>query len=98
MLAVLAERPCVSRLAGVAGLEHGISWIGARSSESKCGPLDCQTVVQVRNGCAAIAQAPNGSWGWGYGGSRAAAQHQATSATPGRGARVLSWVCTTGHH
>lgn len=61
----------------------------------KCGASDCQEIVRVANGCAAVAQAPNRAWGWGYGASRAAAEGAAISGTPGRGARVLQWLCTT---
>lgn len=63
----------------------------------KCNARDCQAVVNVTNGCAAVAQARNRAWGWGYAASRAAAQNQAIAGTPGAGARILGWACTTGH-
>lgn len=69
---------------------------GARSAAvDKCSAGDCQAVVWASNGCVAVAQAPNLAWGWAYGPSRSAAENQAVSATPGDGARVLAWACTT---
>ena len=64
---------------------------------SKCGAHDCQAVVAVSNGCAAVAQSSNRSWGWAYAGSPSAAQGRAVTAAPGGRARVIKWVCTSGH-
>jgi len=63
---------------------------------SKCRASDCQTVVAVANGCAAVAQASNRAWGWAYAGSPSAAQSRAVSAAAGSRARVIKWVCTRG--
>jgi hypothetical protein len=60
----------------------------------ECGASDCTAVVRVTNGCAAVAQAPNLAWGWAYAASRGEAERAAVRATPGRGARVLTWTCT----
>jgi uncharacterized protein DUF4189 len=59
-----------------------------------CDAGDCQEAVRVTNGCAAVAQASNLAWGWAYAGSLDEAKRAAVRATPGRGARVLSHVCT----
>ncbi|GAA5165632.1 hypothetical protein GCM10023321_55880 [Pseudonocardia eucalypti] len=61
---------------------------------SQCGASDCQAVVRVTNGCAAVAQARNRAWGWAYAGSADRAASLARSAAPGPGARVIKWVCT----
>ncbi|MBV9312174.1 MAG: DUF4189 domain-containing protein [Pseudonocardia sp.] len=63
---------------------------------SQCSAADCQAVVWVTNGCAAVARAPN-AWGWGYASSLTSAEYEAVSHTPGPGAQVLAWVCTSGH-
>jgi hypothetical protein len=78
-------------------LDHPTAGNAVSAAVRKCGARDCQEIVRVANGCAAVAQAPNRAWGWGYGASRASAERAAISGTPGRGARVLQWICTTGH-
>lgn len=67
------------------------------SAVNKCGAHDCQVVVVVANGCAAVAQASNRSWGWSYARSPSDAQARAVAAAPGGRARVIKWVCTSGH-
>ena len=67
---------------------------GARN---KCSRSDCRTVVVVANGCAALAQAQNRAIGWAWAASPTDAQRRAVNATRGRGARVVGWMCTTGH-
>ncbi|MEJ3652654.1 DUF4189 domain-containing protein [Actinomycetes bacterium KLBMP 9759] len=79
----------------------GYSWDHANASSAsstavnKCNAGDCQTVVQVRNGCAAVAQATNRAWGWGYATTVEGAKQKAIAGAPGKGARVIGWVCTT---
>lgn len=65
-----------------------------RAAVAKCGTSDCQAVVVVANGCAAVAQARNRAWGWAYAASPASATSRAVSATPGPGARGLGWACS----
>jgi hypothetical protein len=77
--------------------DHPNDSAAARAAVNSCNASDCQAVVRVANGCAAVAQAPNLAWGWGYGASRRAAEQQAIAGTPGSGARIVTWVCTTGH-
>lgn len=77
--------------------DHPTASAAARSAVRKCGASDCQTLVTVANGCAALAQAPNRSLGWAYAASPRAAKRSAIRHTPARGARVLGWICTTGH-
>jgi hypothetical protein len=77
--------------------DHPTAGSAVSAAVKGCRAADCQEVVRVANGCAAVAQAPNRAWGWGYGPSRATAERAAISGTPGRGARVLQWLCTTGH-
>lgn len=69
----------------------------ASAAESKCGASDCQEVVRVTNGCAAVAQAPNLAWGWAYGASLEEAKRGAVRGTPGSGAEVLAYACTGAH-
>jgi Domain of unknown function (DUF4189) len=66
----------------------------ASAAEDECGAGDCQEVVRVTNGCAAVAQASNLAWGWAYGASLSEAKRAAVNATPGRGAEVLAYACT----
>jgi Domain of unknown function (DUF4189) len=73
---------------------HPSATSAADAAVDKCNARGCQTVVRVSNGCAAVAQAPNRAWGWAYAASRAAAEQAAVRGTPGKGARVLGWVCT----
>lgn len=68
-----------------------------RAAAQKCGARDCRAIVEVANGCAALAQASNYALGWSYGGSRADAENRAIRATPGRHAHVVGWVCTANH-
>ena len=62
-----------------------------------CNARGCQAAVQVMNGCAAVAQAKNRAWGWAYAASLEAAKRAAVRETPGKGARVLAYVCTGAH-
>jgi hypothetical protein len=66
----------------------------ANAAENECGASDCQEVVRVTNGCAAVAQAPNLAWGWAYAASLGEAKREVVNATPGRGAEVLAYACT----
>ncbi|HTF49901.1 MAG TPA: DUF4189 domain-containing protein [Pseudonocardia sp.] len=77
--------------------DHPTRSSAERGAVSRCRASDCQTVVVVANGCAAVAQASNRSWGWAYAGSPSSAQSRAVSAAPGGRARVIKWVCTRGH-
>lgn len=67
------------------------------AAKNRCGAPDCQEVVRVSNGCAAVAQARNLAWGWAYAASLKGAKRAAVRATPGRGARVLAYACS-GYH
>jgi serine/threonine-protein kinase len=62
-----------------------------------CRVRDCQVVVSVDHGCAALAQARNRALGWAWSGSLADAKNRAAGATRSRNARILTAVCTTGH-
>lgn len=66
----------------------------SRAAVGQCGSGNCQTVVQVTNGCASVAQASDLSWGWGYGVDRTSADDAAVAYTPGAHAHVLGWVCS----
>jgi Domain of unknown function (DUF4189) len=69
----------------------------AGAAEDECGAGDCQEVVRVTNGCAAVAQASNLAWGWAYAVTREDAEREAVRATPGSGARVLAYACSGVH-
>lgn len=77
--------------------DHPTAGAAARAAVRECGRSDCQTLVTVANGCAALAQAPNRALGWAYGAALRDARRSAVRATPARGARAIGWVCTTGH-
>jgi Domain of unknown function (DUF4189) len=74
--------------------DHPSAASASNAAVDTCDARDCQEVVRVSNGCAAVAQASNRAWGWSYAASRAAAEQGALRATAGDGARVLGWVCT----
>ncbi len=78
-------------------IDYGTAASAERAAVNACGVSDCKAVVNFANGCGAVAQAPDLSWGWGYGPSRAEAQYQAIAGAPGYGAQILAWACTTGH-
>jgi hypothetical protein len=69
----------------------------AQAATSRCGVRDCQALVEVADGCASMAQASNGALGWAYGVSRSASDGTALRYAHGSHARVIAWVCTTGH-
>ncbi|GAA0944790.1 DUF4189 domain-containing protein [Pseudonocardia zijingensis] len=66
----------------------------ASAAVDGCDARDCQEVVRVTNGCAAVAQASNRAWGWAYAASRAEAEREAKRSAPGKGARVIAYTCT----
>jgi hypothetical protein len=69
----------------------------SEAAEDQCGASDCQEVVRVTNGCAAVAQARNRAWGWAYAASIEEAEQEAVRSTPGHGAQVLGYACTGAH-
>jgi len=80
---------------------YAIDYSSAAAAEAaaveKCSAADCQAVVTFANACGAVAQAPDLSWGWGWGPSLSLAESQAIAGTPGNGAHIVNWACTTGH-
>jgi hypothetical protein len=89
----------ISRQTGKTGYSYNYSSAAAAEARavSECGVADCQTVVWFANGCGAVAQATDLSWGWGWGSSLSTAESYALAGTSGNGARIVSWACTTGH-
>ncbi|MEB3337148.1 MAG: DUF4189 domain-containing protein [Leptolyngbyaceae bacterium] len=65
--------------------------------ESNAGTGDCEVLVWFKNGCGALATAPDGAYGSGWAGNRTGAEDQAISSCSqyARGCRVKRWVCTT---
>jgi hypothetical protein len=80
----------------------GSSWNYGCADEAKnaavgyCGQADCQTATWVGNGCAALANANNGAWGWSWSGDQGTADYQALSACMqrGGGCRVVAQLCS----
>lgn len=66
-----------------------------RAAISYCGYNDCQVVVSVRNGCAALA-ASSTYYGYGAAPNLYSAQ-QAALYYAGSGSQLYSWFCTSGH-
>ena len=89
----------VSVSTGNVGYSYDYESVGEAESAAiaKCGAGDCQSLVWVANGCAAVAQAPNLEWGSGYGASRADAEAAAIAGTAGYNAEIIAWTCTSGH-
>jgi len=78
----------------------GVSWnypsataAGTRARR-ECAAADCQVVVEVSNGCAALAQADNRALGWAARATLAAAETAAKRATRGAHPRIVAWVCS----
>lgn len=72
----------------------------ARSSYAYCGFYDCQEVVWVQSGCAAVASASNGAnMSWSYHTDRWYSQQAALSqcrahAAYGQPCELRAWVCS----
>jgi hypothetical protein len=77
--------------------EYPSASAASSAAVEECGARDCQEVVRVTNGCAAVAQAENLAWGWAYAASLEEAKRAAVRGAPGEGPRVLAWVCSGAH-
>ena len=64
----------------------------------RCGAYDCNVKVWVRNGCASLARATNGTLGWSWSTSLSIAQSQSLyeCSLRGHSCGVLAWACTSG--
>lgn len=80
---------------GHVGLAAGYATEDAanKAAKKKCDRSDCQFVIAVKNGCSALAQAPNGNVGWGGSRSRKAADQKAISETGNSKARLVGDAC-----
>ncbi len=78
-------------------IDYSSATAAAAAAVNTCGAADCTWVVYFANGCGAVAQAPDRSWGWSWGSSLSIAESQAIAGTPSYGARIVNWACTTGH-
>ncbi|MGH3869846.1 MAG: DUF4189 domain-containing protein [Pseudonocardiaceae bacterium] len=78
-------------------IDYGSAADATNAAVNACGAYDCRWVVYFVNGCGAVAQARDLSWGWARGGSLYTAESRAIANTPGYGARIVNWACTTGH-
>jgi hypothetical protein len=60
------------------------------------GGTDCQILVWFRNACGAMATAPSGAYGSGWGTTTGLAEAAAldTCEQSGNGCKVKRWVCT----
>ena len=58
---------------------------------------DCRVAIYFYNACGAVARAPDGSWGSGWGSSRRRAESEAldSCSNHGDGCRVIRWACTS---
>ncbi len=89
-----------SSTAGLGGFAWGESSIDAASAAalSHCAAADCQPVVWVSNGCAALSTSPGDTrLGWAYADTkqRALAQaNRACRASGGVGCTPRGWVCS----
>ena len=63
--------------------------------QNECG-WDCDTVRTFYNTCGAMASGSNGSWGFGWGGSRAIAEGNALDYCYqyGNNCQVRVWACS----
>ena len=66
-------------------------------ARSQCGSTDCAVKVWFKNACGALAVGQNGGLGWGWSGSRGAAESTALNECQSRtgGCSIKSWACTT---
>ncbi|KST61880.1 hypothetical protein BC008_07350 [Mastigocoleus testarum BC008] len=68
-----------------------------RECENGSGYGDCKVLIWFRNACGALAKAPSGAYGSGWGADRSTAERYAieTCNQHGQKCRVVRWVCTT---
>lgn len=78
-------------------IDYSSAAAAATAAVNTCGAADCRWVVYFANGCGAVAQASDRSWGWGWGSALSTAESKAIAGAPGYGARIVNWACTTGH-
>jgi hypothetical protein len=67
-----------------------------QSAIGYCGVADCETIVWVENGCAAIAAGDGGKYGWAWGDERGLASYRALQRCGGVTAscRIVGWTCS----
>jgi serine/threonine-protein kinase len=68
-----------------------------RRALSECGSRSCRVAVWFQRACGALAVAPLGGWGSGWGGTRAAAERAAVRTCQdfgNAGCRIQVWACT----
>lgn len=68
-----------------------------RECENYSGGGDCTVLIWFQNACGALATAPSGAYGSGWGYDRSTAEQYAldTCGQYGRNCRITRWVCTT---
>jgi len=80
-----------------ASYNYATKTAGNRAAVKRCGSGDCQVVVSVANGCAALAEASNGNLGWAYARTLSVAERTARSEAGSSRARIVVYVCTARH-
>ena len=82
---------------GTYGYSHSYSSENAawNRAQSECGG-NCTNIKTFYNTCGAMASASNGAWGFGWAGSRAAAESNALDYCydSGNDCRVVVWSCS----
>jgi hypothetical protein len=89
----IAVSPSTGRVTG--SWDYPTRATADRAAIKHCGIRDCRAVVSVANGCAALAQASDGSLGWAWARSLATAKRLARSATHRKNPWIVGYVCTT---
>lgn len=72
-------------------------WAAIQECQARSGTGDCQVVISFRNACGALAKAPNGAYGSGWGTDRTLAETYAVQSCSqyAGGCQVIRWVCTS---
>lgn len=86
----------ISQQTGVAAYANDQSSEAAAKAAAvkSCGAADCEAVVTFANACGAVTNAPDHSWAWANGPTRAAAESTALGLSS-KGALVITWACTS---
>jgi len=89
-----------SRSTGASGFAYNTptAFQAQQAARTYCGAWDCQAVVTVANGCAALALG-YGGFGTAYGPYRGMVMSNAVQACHWNapGCRLHVWTCTAGH-
>jgi len=76
------------------GYAHGPQSLATvqNAALDKCNKVDARLAIWVQNGWAALAKAPNGTYGWSWSATSRAEAEAAAKKQAGDGATTVCWV------